>query len=131
MTLSTNEVAIAAQVSLRQLQWWDERRVVMPGQVGHKRLYDAEGLFKTLLVARMRKKQVSLQRIRKALASLPIAKLMAETEACLLMKRKAMQICMKDQIVRWMDLEDGQVSVICIAPLIYILNREIRKRRAH
>jgi len=31
------DVAKIAAVSLRQLQWWDERKVVSPRQDGHRR----------------------------------------------------------------------------------------------
>lgn len=60
MTFSTNQVATAAQVTLRQLQWWDERDLIMPGIEGHQRKYDASKFFKVLLVARMRSKGLSL-----------------------------------------------------------------------
>ena len=36
---TSGEVARIAGVSLRQLQWWDERSVVSPRQEGHRRVY--------------------------------------------------------------------------------------------
>src|ERR1019366_6294293 len=38
-TFSSSEVAGVAGVSLRQLQWWDERKVVSPRHEGHRRVY--------------------------------------------------------------------------------------------
>jgi len=38
-TYSSSEVAQVADVSLRQLQWWDERKVVSPRHEGHRRVY--------------------------------------------------------------------------------------------
>ena len=34
---TSGDVARIAGVSLRQLQWWDERNVVSPRQEGHRR----------------------------------------------------------------------------------------------
>ena len=31
-------------ITLRQLQWWDERRIVVPAREGHRRLYSTEDL---------------------------------------------------------------------------------------
>ena len=39
---SSAEIADIAGVSLRQLQWWDEQKVVSPRHEGHKRVYLAE-----------------------------------------------------------------------------------------
>jgi len=36
---TSGDVARIAGVSLRQLQWWDERNVVSPLQEGHRRVY--------------------------------------------------------------------------------------------
>jgi DNA-binding transcriptional MerR regulator len=126
--MTSLQVSLAAQVSLRQLQWWDERHVVQPQHAGHKRTYDRVAFFKTLLVARLRNKGVSLQRIRKAIASLPIEKLMEQSEACLMVKRKGVQLCTREQIAALLDLENGLVSVVCMASLIEILRREMRRR---
>ncbi|MBV9082830.1 MAG: MerR family transcriptional regulator, partial [Acidobacteriaceae bacterium] len=41
-TFSSSDVSRIAEVSLRQLQWWDERKVVSPHHEGHKRVYAAE-----------------------------------------------------------------------------------------
>ena len=38
-TFTSSDVSRIAQVSLRQLQWWDERKVVSPQHEGHKRVY--------------------------------------------------------------------------------------------
>ena len=39
---NSSDVARICGVSLRQLQWWDERNVVSPRQDGHKRIYMPE-----------------------------------------------------------------------------------------
>jgi len=39
-SLLSVDVARLSGVSLRQLQWWDEQKVVSPRHDGHKRIYD-------------------------------------------------------------------------------------------
>src|SRR6266516_7255811 len=54
-------------VSLRQLQWWDERNVVSPRQDGHKRIYIPEEVVEISVIAELRRKGFSLQKIRRVL----------------------------------------------------------------
>jgi DNA-binding transcriptional MerR regulator len=61
------EVARICGVSLRQLQWWDERNVVSPRQDGHKRVYSREELIEISVIAELRRKGFSLQKIRRVL----------------------------------------------------------------
>ncbi len=57
-------------VSLRQLQWWDEQGVVSPVQRGHRRLYQMHEVIEVGLITELRRKGISLQKIRKVLAFL-------------------------------------------------------------
>lgn len=66
-TYSSSEVARIADVSLRQLQWWDEQKVVSPRHEGHKRLYLAQEVIEISLIAELRRKGFSLQKIRQVL----------------------------------------------------------------
>jgi DNA-binding transcriptional MerR regulator len=66
-TYTSTDVAKIAQVSLRQLQWWDERKVVSPRHEGHKRIYLAEEVVEITLIAELRRKGFSLQKIRRVL----------------------------------------------------------------
>jgi len=61
------DVARLAGISLRQLQWWDERKLVSPHQEGHRRVYVPEQVLEILTVAVLRRKGVSLQKIRRIL----------------------------------------------------------------
>ena len=61
------DVARLAGISLRQLQWWDERKLVSPRQEGHRRVYVTEQVLEILTVAVLRLKGVSLQKIRRIL----------------------------------------------------------------
>jgi DNA-binding transcriptional MerR regulator len=64
---TSNEVARISGVSLRQLQWWDERKVVSPRQDGHKRVYMPEEVVEISVIAELRRKGFSLQKIRRVL----------------------------------------------------------------
>ena len=64
---NSSDVARICGVSLRQLQWWDERNVVSPQQDGHKRIYMAEEVVEISVIAELRRKGFSLQKIRRVL----------------------------------------------------------------
>src|SRR2546428_9968390 len=66
-TFSSSEVSDIAQVSLRQLQWWDERKVVSPRHEGHKRIYLPQEVIEITVIAELRRKGFSLQKIRRVL----------------------------------------------------------------
>ena len=63
----SSDVSRICGVSLRQLQWWDERKVVSPRQDGHKRVYMAEEVVEISMIAELRRKGFSLQEIRRVL----------------------------------------------------------------
>ena len=64
---NSSEVSRICGVSLRQLQWWDERNVVSPRQDGHKRIYMPEEVVEISVIAELRRKGFSLQKIRRVL----------------------------------------------------------------
>ena len=66
-TYTSSDVSRIASVSLRQLQWWDERKVVSPRHEGHKRVYLPEEVVEITVIAELRRKGFSLQKIRRVL----------------------------------------------------------------
>src|SRR6185295_11893955 len=66
-TYSSSEVSNIAEVSLRQLQWWDERKVVSPRHEGHRRVYSTAEVVEITVIAELRRKGFSLQKIRRVL----------------------------------------------------------------
>jgi DNA-binding transcriptional MerR regulator len=56
-----------ARVSLRQLQWWDEKKLIMPDHDSHRRWYSRRQAFEVCLVADLRRRGISVQKIRKLL----------------------------------------------------------------
>ncbi|MBZ5624287.1 MAG: MerR family transcriptional regulator [Acidobacteriia bacterium] len=63
----SGDVVRMAGVSQRQLQWWDERRLVSPPIENHRRVYTSEQVLEILAVAALRRKGLSLKKIRKVL----------------------------------------------------------------
>src|SRR5713226_9545881 len=64
---ASSEVARISGVSLRQLQWWDEQNVVSPRHDGHKRIYLPQEVIEVSVIAELRRKGFSLQKIRRVL----------------------------------------------------------------
>jgi DNA-binding transcriptional MerR regulator len=66
----TAEVAKFADVSLRQLQIWEEKRVAMASRSGRVRLYTASQALFVVVVAELRRRGLSFQRLRRLSALL-------------------------------------------------------------
>src|SRR5438067_13321362 len=64
---TSNDVAALTGITLRQLQWWDERRVVVPARAGRRRLYGPADLAEGAVIGELRRKGFSLQRVRKVM----------------------------------------------------------------
>ena len=62
---SSSEVARLARVSLRQLQWWDEKHMVSPRHQGHRRMYSSSEVLEVTVIAELRRKGFSLQKLRR------------------------------------------------------------------
>jgi DNA-binding transcriptional MerR regulator len=60
----SGDVCQLAGVSLRQVQWWDERSIISPRQQEHRRLYRASDVLGMMIIAELRRKGLSLQKIR-------------------------------------------------------------------
>lgn len=68
-------------ITPRQLQWWDERGLVVPERQGHRRLYSMEDLAEIAVICELRQRGFSLQRVRKVVRFLQreFGKRLAET----------------------------------------------------
>jgi DNA-binding transcriptional MerR regulator len=80
-TFTSREVVQLTGITPRQLQWWDERRIVMPAREGHHRLYSLEDLTEIAVICELRQRGFSLQRVRKVMRFLQreFGKRLAET----------------------------------------------------
>ena len=64
---SSTEVISLTGITARQLQWWDERGIVVPERQGHKRLYSLPDLAEVAVICELRHRNFSLQRVRKVM----------------------------------------------------------------
>lgn len=61
---SSNEVIALTGITARQLQWWDERGIVVPQRQGHRRLYSLPDVTDVAVICELRRRGFSLQRVR-------------------------------------------------------------------
>ncbi|HYL15710.1 MAG TPA: MerR family transcriptional regulator [Terriglobales bacterium] len=78
---TSNEVVALTGITLRQLQWWDERGIVVPAREGHRRLYSMDDLAEVAVICELRRRGFPLQRVRKVIRFLQreLGKKLAET----------------------------------------------------
>ena len=63
----SSDVSQMAGITLRQLQWWDERKLVTPRKQDHRRRYTPRQVLEILTAGELRRKGLSLQKIRRVL----------------------------------------------------------------
>ena len=63
-SFSTREVMELTGVSARQLQWWDEQRLVVPARRARQRVYSAADLAEITVIDELRRRRVSLKHVR-------------------------------------------------------------------
>ncbi len=64
---SSQEVMALTGVTARQLQWWDERGVVKPERVGHRRQYSMQNVMEMAVICELRRKGFPLQGVRRVM----------------------------------------------------------------
>lgn len=66
-TFSTKDVRKLTGVTARNLQWWDECNVIAPRREGHSRIYEPSDVIEVSVIGELRRKGISLQRVRRLL----------------------------------------------------------------
>ena len=64
-SFTSQDVIRLTGITARQLQWCDERGIVVPDRQGHRRVYSFEDLTEVAVICELRRKGFSLQRMRK------------------------------------------------------------------
>src|SRR5438067_997256 len=134
-TFSSSDVSRIAEVSLRQLQWWDERKVVSPRHEGHKRIYNPEEVIEITVIAELRRKGFSLQKIRRVLRFLQreMGKRLAdvlEKESDLHLVTDGKTIFLEDQHDRIIDILKNArqpMFVVCVSDQVRRLGESPKK----
>ena len=80
-TFTSRDIIRLTGITARQLQWWDERGLVVPAREGHRRIYTFEDLTEVAVICELRRKGFSLQRMRQVVRFLQkeFSKRLAET----------------------------------------------------
>jgi DNA-binding transcriptional MerR regulator len=134
-TFSSSEVSGVAGVSLRQLQWWDERKVVSPRHEGHRRIYLASEVVEITVIAELRRKGFSLQKIRRVLRFLQkemgrrLAEVM-QTSSDLHLVTDGKSIFLEDKQDRIIDIFKNSrqpMFLVCVSDQVRRLDRNERK----
>ena len=136
---TSREVVELTGITPRQLQWWDERRVVVPAREGHRRLYSMEDLAEVAVICELRRKGFSLQRVRKVMRFLQreFGKRLAHTvsgaaEYHLLTDGKTLYLeTSPRQIVDILRNSRQPVLAICLSDAVKQVRAEIRGKKSN
>src|SRR6185437_766078 len=63
-SFTSADVMAVTGITARQLQWWDERKIVVPQRNGRNRVYSLDDLAEVAVICELRRKGFSLQRVR-------------------------------------------------------------------
>src|SRR4051812_11759531 len=134
-TFTSTDVAKIAQVSLRQLQWWDEQKEVSPRPEGHKRIYLPVEVVEITVIAELRRKGFSLQKIRRVLRFLQreMGRRLADvlsTDSKLHLLTDGKSIFLEDQQERIIDLFKNArqpMFLVCVSDQVKRLDEIPRK----
>src|SRR5277367_1409258 len=126
-------------ITLRQLQWWDERGIVVPKREGHRRLYSTEDLAEVAVICELRQRGFSLQRVRKVMRFLQreFSKRLAETvsgasEYHLLTDGKTLYLeTSAQQIVDILKNSRQPMLSICLTDAVRQVRAEIRAKKSN
>lgn len=69
-SFTSSQVSQHTGLTPRQLQWWDEQGIVVPARRGRRRIYSAKDVAELRVLADLRRRGFSLQRIRRMIAVL-------------------------------------------------------------
>jgi len=130
-------VILLTGITPRQLQWWDERCIVVPAREGHRRLYSMEDLAEVAVICELRRKGFSLQRVRKVMRFLQreFSKRLAETvsgasEYHLLTDGKTLYLeTSARQIVDILKNARQPMFAICLSDTVRQVRAEIRAKK--
>jgi DNA-binding transcriptional MerR regulator len=67
MAFTSKQVVELTGISPRQLQWWDERGIVVPSREGHRRIYSRDDLAEVAVICELRQRGSSMQKIRRVI----------------------------------------------------------------
>jgi DNA-binding transcriptional MerR regulator len=135
---TSRDVVSLTGITPRQLQWWDERRIVVPAREGRRRLYSMEDLAEVAVICQLRRRGFSLQRVRKVMRFLlrEFGKRLAETvsgasEYHLLTDGKTLYLeTSSRQIVDILKSARQPMLTICLTDTVRQVRADIRAKNS-
>jgi len=134
---NSNEVIALTGITARQLQWWDERGLVVPGRQGHRRLYTLDDVAEVAVICDLRRRGFSLQRIRKVIRFLQreLGKRLVETVGASSdyhLLTDGRQIFLENSARQVIDILKNSrqpMLTICLSDTVRQIRAEIRGRK--
>jgi DNA-binding transcriptional MerR regulator len=135
---TSRDVVSLTGITPRQLQWWDERHIVVPSRQGRRRLYSMEDLAEVAVICELRHRGFSLQRVRKVMRFLQreFGKRLAEivsgnSEYHLLTDGKTLYLeTSPRQIVDILKNSRQPMLTICLSDTVRQVRAEIRAKKS-
>lgn len=129
------EVVALTGITPRQLQWWDERGIVVPARHGHRRVYSMNDVSEVAVICDLRRRGFPLQRVRKVIRFLQreFGKTLADTvsgssEYHLLTDGKTIYVeTSAKQIVDILKNASQPMFAICLSDTVRQVRAEIRQ----
>jgi len=123
-------------ITARQLQWWDERKIVVPQRRGRNRVYSVDDLADVAVICELRNKGFSLQRVRQVMRYLQreLGKRLVETvtsgsEYHLLTDGKRIYLENSErQIVDLLKNSRQPLLSVCLTDAVQEVRAQVRKR---
>jgi DNA-binding transcriptional MerR regulator len=138
-TLFTSaEVMARTGITARQLQWWDERGIVVPSREGHRRLYSMDDLAEIAVICDLRRRGFSLQRVRKVMRLLQkeFKKRLVQTvgaEAQLHLLTDGSRIYLKNSAEQVIDILKNSrqpMLAICLSDTVRQVQAEVSRKKS-
>jgi len=130
------DVIELTSITARQLQWWDERKIVVPQRKGRNRVYSVDDLAEVAVICELRNKGFSLQRVRQVMRYLQreLGKRLVETvtsgsEYHLLTDGKRIYLENSErQIVDLLKNSRQPLLSVCLTDAVQEVHAQVRKR---
>jgi DNA-binding transcriptional MerR regulator len=137
-SFTSSDVMDLTGITARQLQWWDERKIVVPRRSGRNRVYSLDDLAEVAVICELRRKGFSLQRVRQVMRYLQreLGKRLVETvtsgsEYHLLTDGKRIYLeNSESQIVDLLKNSRQPILSICLTDAVQDVRAEVSKRSA-
>lgn len=132
---TSNEVVALTGITLRQLQWWDERGIVSPRHEGHRRVYSFDDLAEVAVIVELRRKGFSLQRVRKVMRYLQreLGRRLVETVGAssdyhlLTDGRRIYLESSPEQVIDVLKNSRQPIFAVCLSDTVRQIRAEVRK----